>query len=90
MIKDIFVLSSKRRRGYGKDILNHIEKIHPGYSYCDKTTTTVKGDRFFHKVKESPIFYPENKYQYSFYKFIKNTLNKKNKNYEKIKVCKII
>ena len=62
MIKDIFVLSSKRRSGYGKDILNHIEKIHPGYSYNDDTTTTVKGDRFFHKVKGSPIFYPENKY----------------------------
>ena len=62
MIKDIFILSSKRRSGYGKDILNHIEKIHPGYSYNDGTRTTVKGDRFFHKVKGSPIFYPENKY----------------------------
>jgi GNAT superfamily N-acetyltransferase len=62
MIKDIFVLSSKRRKGYGTDILNHIEKIHPGYSYYDDTTTTIKGDRFFHKVKGSPIFHPENKY----------------------------
>jgi hypothetical protein len=62
IIKDIVVISSKRRNGYATDILNHIEKIHPGYSYYDKTATTYKGDRFFHKVKGTPIFHPENKY----------------------------
>lgn len=61
-ISKIGVISSKRRKGYGTDILNHIEKIHPGYSYYDQTRTTLKGDRFFHKVKGSPIFHPENKY----------------------------
>ena len=62
IVSKIGVISSKRRKGYGTDILNHIEKLNPGYSYYDKTDTTIKGDRFFHKVRGSKLFYSENRY----------------------------
>jgi len=62
VISDIGVVSKKRRKGYGRDIINHIEKLHPGYSYFDDTATTIKGDRFFHKVKGSPLVYKQNEY----------------------------
>jgi len=62
VISDIGVVSTKRRKGYGRDIIEHIEELHPGYNYFDKTMTTIKGDRFFHKVKGSPLAYKENEY----------------------------
>jgi len=62
-INGIYIVKSKRRKGYASDILNHIEKLYPRLELDPYTHTTIQGDRFFHKVKGTKIDAEENKYK---------------------------